>query len=214
MRKYGRTALIGILCIFAMPAAQAEGGFFIGGQGGQIELSDTDFSDDSTDIQALGLGYRWQAGSIVQVGFEVGGGKLGTLKEEFTENYIDAEFSGRATLETTYAYAGANARFKFGAESRWFAIARLGYMGYEEELNYSYEEYYAWDDSYYSYSDSDSESGGGAYFGAGIGVDITSNFNINLVHSGYAYSPSFGDDYDDDDLYTASSTTLGLEVRF
>ena len=216
MVKFGCAALIALASVVSVPAAQAAAGFFIGGQGGQIELSDTDFSDDSTDIRSLGLGYRWQAGPIIQVGFEVGGGKLGTLKEEYTYDYGSGYYSERVTLDASYAYAGANARFQFGAGSRWFAVARLGYMGYEEKGRYSYEDVYYWDSYYNSNgSYSENESGGGAYFGAGIGVDITQSFNISLTHNGYAYSPSFGDEYDyDDGFYTASSTALGLEIRF
>ena len=216
MRNFCSAAVIALASIVAMPGAQAAGAFFISGQGGQIKLSDSGFSDDSTDIRSLGLGYRWQAGPIIQIGFEVGGGKLGTLEENFFYDYGDGYYSERVTLDTSYGYAGANARFQFGVGSRWFAIARLGYMSYEEKGRYSYEDVYYWNSDYnYSNSYNETESGGGAYFGAGIGVDITRNFNISLTHNGYAYSPTFGDEYDyDDGFYTASSTALGLEVRF
>ncbi|HEY8570701.1 outer membrane beta-barrel protein [Microbulbifer sp.] len=213
MRNSLRGVFMALSILIAAPVAHAEGGFFIGGQSGRINLSDSGFSDENTDIQAFGLGYRWQAGRIVQVGFEVGSGKLGTLKDEYAYSSFDYEYSARSTVKTSYVYAGANARFQFGAESRWFAITRLGYMGYEERLNFNYEEYDAWYDTYYSYSESGKDSGGGVYFGVGIGVDITRNLNINLQHSGYAYSPSIDDGYDDG-FYTASSTALGLEVRF
>ncbi|MFV8780832.1 outer membrane beta-barrel protein [Microbulbifer sp. SA54] len=205
--------LIACSMLVAVPAAHAKGGFFIGGQSGRINLSDTDFTDDNTDIQALGLGYRWQAGRIVQVGFEVGGGKLGKLKDAYTYSSYDYQYSARSILNTSYVYAGANARFQFGAESRWFALTRIGYMGYEERYSFAYEEYDAWYDAYYSYGDSGKDSGGGVYFGIGIGVDVTSNLNINLQHSGYAYSPSIDEGYEDG-FYTANSTALGLEVRF
>lgn len=215
MRKYGLAVLFACAFIAAVPAAQAEGSFFIAGQNGRILLSDSGFSDDKTDMQGFGIGYRWQAGAVVQVGFEIGGGKLGALKEEYTEIFTDGTFSERETLETSYAYAGANARFQFGVASPWFGILRLGYMRYEEEYTSSYEDYYAWDSTVYTGSYSVSDVGGGAYFGAGIGFDVTPNFNVNLTQSGYAYSPSFGDtDSYADDFYTASSTTLGLEMRF
>ena len=216
MRKYAQNILVSMVAMLAVPAAQAAGNFFVSGQGGQIELSDMDFSDNSTDLQFLGLGYRWQAGSAVQVGFEVGGGNLGTLEETYSQSYYEGDSFERVTLDSSYLYAGANARFQFGAQSRWFAIARLGYMSYEEEVYYR-EEYRDRFDSYYDYSFSggETDSGGGAYFSAGIGVDITPNINVTLNQSGYAYSPLFGDEYDyDDDLYTASSTSLGLEIRF
>ena len=215
MRDYGLAILIACASSIAVPAAHAESGFFLAGQNGRIQLSDSGFYDDKTDISGLGLGYRWQAGSVVQVGFELGGGKLGTLEDEYTEIFVDGSFYERETLETSYVYAGANARFQFGVGSPWFGILRLGYMRYEEEYTSSYEDYYAWDEVVYSGSYRVSDVGGGAYFGAGIGFDFTSNFNLNLTHSGYAYSPSFGDtDTYADDFYTASSTTLGLELRF
>lgn len=215
MCNYARAALTAILSIAAVPAAQAEGDFFINGQTGQIDLKDTVFSDSKTDIQTFTLGYRWRADSIVQVGAEAGIGKIDDLNENYHEVYEDAEYASRLTMESDHVHVGANARFQFGSNSRWFAIARLGYLTYDEKVTVQSEYYDSWTGTTNSDSDSYNDDGGGVYFGAGIGIDINALFNVSLMHSGYAYSPEFGEeDSDADDFYTASSTTLGFEVRF
>lgn len=108
---------------------------------------------------------------------------------------------------------GANARFNFGQDSRWFAIARAGYMTYDMDAGVHIE---ARDNGTLvdTLDLSANDDGGGAYFGAGIGVDITPNVNVNVMYNGYAYSDFESDNFSEDDIGTASTTTLGIEVRF
>ncbi|GAB2493244.1 hypothetical protein GCM10027084_02490 [Pseudoxanthomonas sangjuensis] len=219
MFKFGRVALVAIALGGIAPLAQAQGGFFIGGQAGQVKLSDIGLEDESGDGKSLNLGYRWQAGQRVQVGIEVGAGRIDGIDDRYSYDvgFSDglAHVEERYGLKADYAQIGANARFQFGADSRWFAIARLGYLGYDQELSGSYSVSGVYTDSG-RYSESD--SGGGAYFGAGIGVDLTPNVNLNLMVNGYAYSSLYYDEYEGeyywDDVSTARSTTLGIEFRF
>lgn len=217
MSKYGCMALLAIACGAAMPAAHAEGSFFVAGQAGQAKYGNSGLAEDKADTRALSLGYRWQAGSIVQIGLEAGGGQVDEVSEGFS--YSDGFYSEevRVGFDVRYAHLGANARFSFGPQSRWFAIGRAGYMGYTQDINASYR--WEYDDPFLSQANgsetvSESEDGGGAYFGAGIGVDITPNFNVNLMFNGYAYSALDEDGELEDDSSTATTTTLGLELRF
>ncbi|MBF6026055.1 outer membrane beta-barrel protein [Lysobacter niastensis] len=210
MFKFGCVALLAMACSAVVPAAHARGGFFVAGQAGQATYDDSGFDEDSADTRALSLGYRWQAGSIAQVGVEVGGGRVDEITQDtsFTGYYAGSDSYG---MDTRYAHVGANARVSFGQDSRWFAIGRMGYMGYQQDLSHSYTEYQG-GQFLYSGEDTFSEDGGGAYFGGGLGMDITPNFNVNVMVNGYAYS---GTDYDGNvDEDTASTTTLGLELRF
>ena len=209
--------LLAIACGMTMPAAQAKGSFFVAGQAGQATYDDSGLSEDKASTSALSLGYRWQAGSIVQIGLEAGGGKVDEISEGYS--FSDGIYSeeGQVGFDVRYAHLGANARFSFGPDSRWFAIGRAGYMGYEQTINASAR--WAYSDPFLSQfngsdSASQSEDGGGAYFGAGIGVDITPNFNVNLMVNGYAYSAINDDGELEDEASTASTTTLGLELRF
>lgn len=216
MFKYGRVALAAIALGGFVPLAQAQaqGNFFIGGQYGQADL----YEGQNSNTRALNLGYRWQASPIVQVGIEGGIGNVDDISDEFTWTNTYGYETERYNLETRYGYIGANARFQFGAQSRWFAIARLGYMGYDQQVDYEYLSHDV-DFGDYRYSDSSDESGGGVYVGAGLGVDVTPNFNLQLMLSGYAFSSIYYDQYDDeyyidDDVNTASTATLGVEFRF
>lgn len=215
MTKYGFMALVALACAIGMPAAHAEGNFFVAGQVGQAKFQDSVFDDANTPTRALSGGYRWNAGPIVQIGMEGGLGAVDDLAGEFFY-YTDGmgyEETARIGMDISYRYVGANARINFGERSRWFAIARAGYMGYDMDARLHYE---ARDNGQLvdTFDDSASDDGGGAYFGAGIGMDLTPNFNVNLMFNGYAYSSFEGDGYIEDDIGTASTTTLGLEVRF
>lgn len=214
MIKYGCVALVAIACSAVAPAAHAQGNFFIAGQVGQAKYDDSGFDDASADTRAISGGYRWQAGPIVQIGVEAGAGKV----DEISQDYYYADGSGyvetgRIGMEADYRHVGANARFNFGQDSRWFAIARGGYMAYEMDASAHYE---ARLDGQLidSLDESGSDDGGGAYFGAGIGVDLTPNVNLNLMYNSYAYSDFESDSYSEDDIGTASTTTIGIEVRF
>lgn len=212
MLKYGRVALLAIAGVLAMPAAQAQGSFFVGVHAGQATLSDSGFPDDSSDTQSLAVGYRWQAGeSPVQIGIEGGIGRLGELSHSVSWPQGSEHFD----MDADYAFIGANARFPFGRDSRWFAVARAGYMGYDQTLDYRHQE--TFNGQSYSSAQRYEDDGGGAYFGAGIGVDVTPNFNISAMLNGYAYARIYddGDRYRfEDDVDTARTVTLGLELRF
>lgn len=215
MIKYGCMALVAMACSAVAPAAQAQGNFFIGGQVGQAEYGDSGLDDDSADTRAFNIGYRWAAGPIVQVGFEAG---LGTVDEVSGDIYYYSDGSGyvetgRGRMEADYRNLGANARFNFGKDSRWFAIARAGYMAYEMDAHAHYEARYN-GELLDTMDLSASDDGGGAYFGAGIGLDVTPNFNINVMYNGYAYSDFESDSYEEAEIGTAATTTLGIEVRF
>ena len=214
MIKYGCMALA-IACSLAAPAAQAKGNFFVAGQAGRATYDESAFDEDSADTSAFSGGYRWQAGPVTQVGVEVGAGKVDEIGQDY---YYDGGPSyyetGHIGMDATYRHVGANARFSFGRDSRWFAIARGGYMSYEQNLSGRYAAFYngAMVDSM---SLSENDTGSGAYFGAGVGFDVSKNFNVNVMFNGYAYSNFESESgYEDEDIGTASTTTLGLEVRF
>jgi len=213
MIKYGCMALA-IACSLAAPAAQAQGNFFVAGQTGQAEYGDSEFDDNSANTRAFSGGYRWQAGAVTQVGVEIGAGKVDEVGEDYywTDGYVTE--IGRAGMDATYRHVGANARFNFGRDSRWFAIARGGYVRYERNLSANYAAYY-FGDMIGSATLSENDSGSGAYFGAGVGFDVSKNFNVNVMFNGYAYSNFESENvYEDEDISTASTTTLGVEVRF
>jgi len=208
MIKFGRVALVAIAGVLAVPCAQAQGGFFVGVQAGRATLSDTGFRDDTSNTHSIGAGYRWQAGaSPVLIGVEGGYGRLGEIGETFAISGV----SERREFEADYGYIGANARFQFGADSRWFALARAGYMAYDQEFRYRFEAPGMREEGRFS------DDGGGAYFGLGVGMDVTRNFNVNAMVNGYAYSSIYrdGNRYRfDDDVSTARTVTLGAELRF
>ena len=214
MIKYGCMALA-IACSFAAPAAQAQGNFFVAGQAGRAIYKNSELDENRADTRAISGGYRWQAGPVTQVGFEVGAGKVDEIGAGYTYFIGDQVFeSSHMGVEATYRHVGANARFNFGRDSRWFAIARGGYMRYEQTLRTSYYNIYIGE----THSDSASNSDSGAYVGAGIGMDISKNVSVNVMFNEYTYS-----DFDTEGVYvldtdieigTASTTTLGLEVSF
>lgn len=217
MIKFGCVA-VAIACSLVAPAAQAQGDFFVAGQAGRATYDDSRFEQDEANTRAISGGYRWQAGPVTQVGFEVGAGKVDEVGDGYTYYYDGGVFeSWHVGAEATYRHVGANARFNFGQDSRWFAIARGGYMRYEQTLRSSYYSIYIGEPSF----DSERHNDSGAYFGAGIGFDISKNVNVNVMVNGYAYSEVDGD-ADDDGIYegmdadvgTACTTTFGVEVRF
>jgi len=216
MIKYGCVALA-IACGLAAPAAQAQGNFFVTGQAGQATFDETDFPDDQADTRAFSGGYRWQAGPVAQVGLEVGAGKVDEIGYSYSTTIPDGRVyeAAHAGVETIYRHVGVNARFSFGRDSRWFAIARGGYMRYGQSLRTYYYNIYIID----PVTDSEKIDDSGAYFGAGIGFDISKNVNVNVMVNGYSYS-DFEDFYQTTDgpadlkVGTATATTLGVEVRF
>lgn len=218
MIKYGCMALA-IACSFAAPAVQAKGNFFVAGQTGRATYDESGFDDDSANTRAFSGGYRWQAGAVTQVGVEVGAGKVDEIGQDYYYYAIgvngpDYSETGHVGMDATYRHFGANARFNFSRDSRWFAIARGGYMRYEQNLSGRYAAFYD-GTQIDSLSVSESDSGSGAYFGAGVGFDVSKNFNVNVMFNGYAYSNFEGESgYEDEDIGTASTTTLGVEVRF
>lgn len=207
-------ALVAIACAAAMPAAHAEGRFFVAGQVGQAEYDDTGFDDSSASTRAFSGGYRWQAGPLVQVGVEAGFGQIDEIGGEFYYYADGAGYveTGRFGVEADYRHLGANARIAFGEGSRWFAVARGGYMAYSMDATAHFEVRQN-GALVGSGKDSASDDGGGAYFGAGIGVDITRNFNVSVMYNGFAYS-DFDNSEGQIEVGTASTTTLGGEVRF
>jgi len=212
MSKYGYAALLALACGALSPMAQAQGQFFLAGNFGEATYEDIDSGDDSADTQAFSLGYRWQAGPYVQVGIEAGSGRVDAIGyiEEYSDSFIRSRYE--SSLETRYNHIGANARFNFGA-SRWFAIARAGYADFRADLDERYEEQVLTFPRE-TYSSSTKLDTDGAYFGAGVGVDLTRNLSVNVMVNGYAWSDFDDSEYDDEDIGTASTTTLGVELRF
>src|SRR5262245_29202851 len=80
MIKYGCVALA-IACGLAAPAAQAQGNFFIAGQTGHATYHGSLFDQDSGNTRGISGGYRWQAGKVTQVGFEIGAGEVDDEKD-------------------------------------------------------------------------------------------------------------------------------------
>jgi hypothetical protein len=200
-------------CSAVVPAAQAKGGFFVGGQAGEATYDESGLDEDSAGTRALSGGYRWQAGAITQVGIEAGFGKVDEITQDYYYNpgsgYTE---TGRLGMDAEYRLLGANARFNFGRDSRWFAIGRGGYMDYEQNSSSQYAGYVD-GVQINGFNESMSDNGGGAYFGAGVGMDVTPNFNVNLMFNSYAYT-SYDDSFTSDDVSSATATTLGIEVRF
>ncbi|WP_167285349.1 outer membrane beta-barrel protein [Marilutibacter alkalisoli] len=213
MFKHGCMALVAIACAAVVPAAHAEGNFFVAGQVGQAKYHDIDFGDDTAGTYAISGGYRWQAGAVTQVGVEAGYGRVNEVHEAHSwgNGYTDSGHA-RVGMKARYAHIGANARFSFGEGSRWFAILRAGYIGYKQDVSFESTSYFE-GSIIDSYSGSHSDDGGGAYFGAGIGFDVTPNFSVSVMRSGYAFSSSDSGDWNDD-YGTAATNTLGLELRF
>jgi len=209
MIKYGCMALA-IACSLAAPAAQAQGNFFVAGQTGRATYDESGFDDDSANARAFSGGYRWQAGAVTQVGVEVGVGKVDEIGEGYSYTFGSYSETGHYGMDAAYRHVGANARFNFGRDSRWFAIARGGYMRYEQNLSARYTASFN-GSQIDSQSVSDSDTGSGAYFGLGLGVDITRNFSVNVMRDGQT---GYDGGEEDEEVDTASTTTLGLEVRF
>lgn len=213
MSKYVCIALVATACAAAVPAAHADGAFFVAGQVGQATYDDWEGGDDSASTRALSGGYRWQAGPIIQVGVEGGLGEIDEVTMGYYYSGGGYVGTGSVAIDTSYLHVGANARFAFGEGSRWFAIARAGYVAYEMDGRGWYETRYN-GTLMDSGGGSSSEDGGGAYFGGGLGVDITRNFSVNAMYNGFAYS-NFREDFNGElEVGTASTTTLGVEVRF
>ena len=211
MIKQGYAALLALACGALSPMAHAQGQFFLAGNFGEATYEDIDTGEDSADTQAFSLGYRWHAGPYVQVGIEAGTGRVDAIGnvEEYSDSFIRSRYE--SSLETRYNHIGANARFAFG-NSRWFAIARAGYADFRADLDERYEEQVLTfpRETYTSSTQLDTD---GAYFGAGVGVDLTRYLSVNVMVNGYAYSDFDDADYDED-IGTASTTTLGVELRF
>jgi hypothetical protein len=197
MFKYGREALFAIACVAAPLAAHAQDRFFVGAQAGQARFNVDGVDDDKAATQSIDLGYRWQAGPIVQVGVELGAGRIGAVGGGYDYGY--GYGSQRVRVETRFATLGVNARFQLGRDSRWFALARLGAMHYRQDNR---EDYRYHDSAYHqSYRTRDN----GAYASAGIGVDITPSFNVSVMVNGYAFA---------DSPYVDGGVSAGLELRF
>jgi hypothetical protein len=101
---------LAIACSIAAPAVHAQGNFFVAGQAGRASYDDSEFNDEQAATHAISAGYRWQAGPVTQVGFEVGTGKV----EEIGEGYSNPMETSHVGVDTRYRHAGANARFGFG----------------------------------------------------------------------------------------------------
>lgn len=214
MLKVGCTALVAVACCATVPAAHAEGDFFVAGQVGQARYDDSALTDDTATTSALSVGYRWQAGPITQVGIELGGGRV----DEVGQDYAFAVYriyneTGRIGFDARYRHVGANARVNLGRDSRWFVTGRAGYVRYTQDVDHEYTRRYVFINATPTFNDSYSEDGSGAYFGAGIGFDVTPKFNVNLMLNGYAFG-ELDEDGELDDEATASTATLGLELRF
>ena len=211
--KQGFLALAAIACVGTMPAANAAGNFFVSGQVGQARYDDTDFDYTTARTHALSGGYRWSVSPTIQVGVEGGFGKVGEVESQYHygDGFAYVE-TGRVAVAADYRHVGANARFVIGEDSPWFAIARAGYMAYSVDAELYFEA--RMDGALIdSYSESIRENGGGAYFGAGLGVEITRNVSISAMYNGYAHS-NLDDGEGIFEIGTASTTTLGVEVRF
>jgi len=206
MFKHGRVALLAIAISAAPLAAHAQGDFFLGGQVGRARVNIDGLNQNTASTQLLELGYRWQAGPYVQVGVEGSLGKVGTLSD--TAYYYDG--ADYATVETTLAALGANARFQFGPNSHFFAVVRAGVVRNKQDVHVAstYYDPYSNHSSYAEGSGSSTDVGG--YAGAGIGYDITSSFNISAVLNEYVFANS---DYSDGS-YNGGTLTVGAELRF
>lgn len=156
------------------------GAFFVAAQAGQAWIYD----DVRQDARAIGAGYRWQAGPVVQVGIE---GVAGRIDGEKTRAF--------GVGDTDYASLGANARFQFGG-SPMFAMTRLGYWRADV-------------DTYRG-----GEIIDGAYAGLGLGVDFNRHLNLTLAYTLHAYAERYGYGTYDFDINRADLLTLGLEARF
>ena len=166
---------------YSRPASEPKGGFFVGAQAGKGWV----YEDVDQNAVFANAGYRWQAGAVSLIGIELGSGRLGATDKD-----------GYAYEAVRFGSIGATARFNFGENNPWFAIARLGVLAAEFE------------------DVGDSEVSG-SYASFGIGVDVNRHFNVSLVYTGYAYSSVYYD-YEDylENLDRADSLMFGIEGRF
>ena len=166
---------------YSRPEQAPKGGFFLGAQAGKGWV----YEDVDQNAVAVNGGYRWQAGAVSLIGIELGSGRLDTTDKD-----------GFRYDSVRFGSIGATARFNFGENNPWFAIARLGVLAAEFENV---------DDSEVS----------GSYASFGIGFDVNRNFNVSLVYTGYAYSSVYYD-YDDylENLDRADTVMFGIEGRF
>lgn len=97
---------------------ERRGGFFAGVKGGKGWVYD---SVDQT-AREYSLGYRWQAGPVALVGFELSSGRLDSTTDE-----------GWHYGKVKYASIGANARFNFGRGNPVYGLVRHGYWQADDD---------------------------------------------------------------------------------
>ncbi|WP_093140228.1 outer membrane beta-barrel protein [Pseudoxanthomonas sp. GM95] len=174
-----------------------DSGAFVGVQGGKGWV----YEDIDQSMWGLNGGYRWRAGAVTLIGIEAAAGKLDRVSDH----------DGFYAPKVDFYSLGGTARFNFGRNSPWFAVARLGYWSGETDIEReaccrSFGGYN------YSYYESSRERVYGAYAGFGIGVDLGRHASLNLNYTGYVYSNSY---YDEDyEVNYADTVSFGVEVRF
>lgn len=159
---------------------EGRGGAFLAIQGGRGEVYDS----VNQDALAISAGYRWQAGPVWLVGFEVAAGRLDSTTEH-----------GWRYSKVEYASVGANARFNFGQGSPVYGLLRSGYFSADEK-------------------DTGSADGGYFGLGLGMDFGRRFNMSLvytNYVYFNELYW-SEGDLYYD--ASRADTLMLGAEVRF
>lgn len=214
MRKTARAALFAA-CLATAPSAFA-GDFFINGQAGRMDLDNSGFDDDSSQLLHAGAGYRWGIG-MAQVGLEAGLGRLaeqeGDSRSDYTGGYIDRSYA----LSARYGSIGANARIKPPLLPVYF-VGRAGYLGIERKLDETAVDHYL-DTSPVTERRQFKENDGGTYVGVGVGTTILPLLDVGLMYNQYRYSQvqydPINDEYDlSDNKRDARSVSLSVEYRF
>lgn len=173
---------------------RAASGAFIGAQAGKGWV----YEDIDQNLYSVNAGYRWRAGPVTQIGIEAAVGKLDRVSDH----------DGYYAPDVDFYSLGGTARFNFGRNNPWFALARLGYWSGKTEFE-TFHSYDFYGNPYYEMS---RERVYGAYAGFGIGVDLGRHTSLSLNYTGYVYSNSYT--YDDYEVNYADTVNLGVEVRF
>lgn len=157
------------------------GGFFLGVRGGKGWVYD----DVDQSALAVNAGYRWQAGAVTLVGFEVAAGRLD-----------ETGHGDRRYGKVEYGSIGVNARFNFGRTSPAYALVRAGYWMADD-------------------SDSGMDVDGGYFgVGLGVDFTRHFNVSLVYTNHVYFQDYYWEDDDFYYEVNRADTLMLGAEARF
>lgn len=187
-------AAIAAPAAFAQSVPTRDGGWFVNGQAGYVDL-DHDWTgplNTHDNGYQLSGGYRWSLGSTALLGVEAGYNDLGNIDVGNAFSSDDVVTNGQPALHGFTL--GANGRYGFARD--WYVSARAGV--------------YRWKAKGVSgpvnpvVNDLDKTSW---YTGAGIGYDFTHSFSVGLNVDHYDAEK---DQFD----FSSNLYSVGAEYRF